>query len=480
MKVAGASGVGATLAGCISSNDGGGGGEGQGDKISMDEPSEAITVKWAGDQNFKKAQSDINKALHDAGLSEKITVEVVEGSFTTGDRRTKYKNILDAGQQTPTLLMMDNGWTIPFIARDQIMNLSDALPKSMIDEVNSNYFEASVSTATMDGSLYAIPLFADFPTIQYRKDLVEEAGYDPEGENWATEPMNWQKFSEVTKKTMDETDAGMGFTFQAAAYEGLSCCDFNEFMSSWGGAYFGDHDNLFGPIGDRPITVTEQPVVDSIKMMRTFIHGENDPQALDGITGNIAPTQVLQMKEETSREPFTKGNAVMHRNWPYSIVINGAEDAFGEDLGVMPIPYGVKAGEAKYEGTGGPVAALGGWHLALNPNATDAKKSAAAQVLKTLQTEQAQLALFEIGGWIPPVPSRLESDKAKELDVIGRYVDTLKIAGENAIPRPATRVWNQQSSQISQEVNAALQQNKTPKKAMESLKESLEQIESSA
>ena len=27
----------------------------------------------------------------------------------------------------------------------------------------------------------------------YRKDLVEEAGYDPEGENWATEPMSWQE-----------------------------------------------------------------------------------------------------------------------------------------------------------------------------------------------------------------------------------------------------------------------------------------------
>jgi ABC-type glycerol-3-phosphate transport system substrate-binding protein len=485
VKVASATGGGLALAGCVSQNDGGGSdptdsGGRTDTQINTDAPDEEITVQWAGDSNFKDAESDINDALHAAGLPDNVTVEILTGSFTTGDRQAKYKNVLSAGQEEPTIIMMDNGWTIPFIVRGQITNLSDALPQEMIDTVKNDYFEASVSTATMNGDLYAVPLFADFPTIQYRKDLVEKAGYDPESENWATEAMDWSKFSEITKQTRDQSNTDMGFTFQASAYEGLSCCDFNEFMSSYGGAYFGDHDNLFGPVGDRPITVTEQPVVDSLKMLRTMIHGSDDEYAMDGITGNIAPQQVLQMTEEPSREPFTKGNAVMHRNWPYSIVINGAEDAFGEDLGVMPIPQGVPASEAQYDNTGGPVAALGGWHLALNPNSTSEQKQAAVQVLKALQTEQAQLALFEIGGWIPPVPERLASSKAQELDVIGRYVDTLKVAGENAIPRPVTRVWSQESTQISKEVNATLSQDKSPTKAMESLKSSLEQIENSA
>ena len=487
VKVASATGSGLALAGCVSQNDGSGGDGGDGGdggrtdtQIETDAPDEDVTVQWAGDSNFKKAQGKINDALHEAGLAENISVEILTGSFTTGDRQAKYKNILSAGQEEPTIIMMDNGWTIPFIARGQITNLSDALPKSMVDTVKNDYFEASVSTATMDGDLYAIPLFADFPTVQYRKDLVEEAGFDPENEGWATNAMDWAKFSEVTKQTLDQTDTDMGFTFQAKAYEGLSCCDFNEFMSSYGGAYFGEHENLFGPVGDRPITVDEQPVIDSLKMVRTLIHGDDDEHSLDGITGNIAPQQVLQMTEEPSREPFTKGNVVMHRNWPYSIVINGAEDAFGKDLGVMPIPQGVPENEATYDRTGGPVAALGGWHLALNPNSSSKHKQAAVQVLKTLQTEQAQLSLFEIGGWIPPVPERLGSSKAKDLDVIGRYVDTLKVAGENAIPRPVTRVWSQQSTQISKEVNGVLSQDKAPEAAMKSLKESLKQIENSA
>ncbi|WP_368408794.1 extracellular solute-binding protein [Haloarchaeobius amylolyticus] len=486
MKVAGASGVGVGLAGCISSNDGGGGGGGGGGgedtetdtQINTEAPEEDITVQFAGDSNFKKVEGEINKILHDNGLPSNITLEVIAGSFTTGDRKAKYKNILSAGQKKPTIMMLDNGWMLPFVVRGQLQNLSKSIPSEITDKVMNDYFEASVSTATMDGDLYGIPLFTDVPTIHYRKDLVEQAGYDPDNNGWATEPMSWSKFSEVIRTTMDETGKD-GFTWQGKAYEGLSCCAFNEFMSTQGGAYFGSLDNLFGPVGDRPITVNEEPVIRSLKMMRTFIHGNDDPQALDSITGNISPQAVVQMTEEPSREPFTNGEAIANRNWPYSIVINGAEDAFGKDLGVMPIPYGVEEGQAKYDGVGGTCSALGGWHLGINPNSTDTQKQAAVQIFKAITKQDAQLRLFELGGWIPPVPSVFENKKAQELDIIGRYLDTLKVGGQNMVPRPVTRVWGQESTQISKEVNATIQQNKTPAKAMESLAASLKQIENS-
>jgi ABC-type glycerol-3-phosphate transport system substrate-binding protein len=272
----------------------------------------------------------------------------------------------------------------------------------------------------------------------------------------------------------------MGFTFQANVYEGLSCCDFNEFMSSWGGAYFGALENLFGPVGDRPVTVDEEQVLDSIRMIRTFIHGEDDPEALDGYTGNISPQAVLQWTEEPSRQPFTGGSAVMHRNWPYSININGAEDAFGEDLGVMPIPYGVTPSEAKYEGTGGPVAALGGWHIALNPNAPSEQKQAALQIMRAMQQDQFQLDYMEVLGLLPPKPELFNSDRAANVPILGRYVDQLRVAGENAIPRPVTVVWPQQSGRIAQQVNTAYAQEKTPEQAMADLKGQLESIEQSA
>ncbi|WP_410767035.1 substrate-binding domain-containing protein [Haloferax sp. DFSO60] len=495
VKAAGASGVAVGLAGCISTGGGdgdGGNGGGDGDTdtpINTEAPTEDITIQWAADTRIADAEEEVLQALSDAGLPDNITVDIIAGSQVTDNRQAQYQQWLSGGREEPTLLMMDSGWTIPFIARNQLQNLSQSLPSEMTDAINNEYFEASVATATgSDGDLYGQPLFPDFPTMQYRKDLLRNAGYtDDDFETWATESMSWEEFSAITKEALDANDVQYGYTFQANVYEGLSCCDFNEFMTSYGGAYFGGRENLFGPVGDRPITVEEEPVINSIRMVRTLIHGEDDEYALDGITGNIAPEAVLQWTEEPSRQPFTTGNAVMHRNWPYSIVINGAEPSaendqtgFGEDLGVMPIPYGVTPDEAEYEGTGGPVAALGGWHLTMNPNSSDEQKQAGVQVMKAMQDEQFQLDMFRIIGWIPPRPTLLDSDEAAEVDIIGRYLPALKVAGENAIPRPVTVVWPQESGRVSQEVNAAYAQEKSPEQAMADLASQLEQIEQNA
>ncbi|MBB6646968.1 extracellular solute-binding protein [Halobellus ruber] len=471
----------AGLAGC-SGGGGDGGGGGTDEPIDTDAPDEEVTIQVAADSNFANAADDIIQTLReDGGLPENIDIEFLAGSFTTGDRRSQYQQILSAGQQRPTIMMMDNGWTIPFIARRQIANLSQQLPSSITDTVTNDYLGNMVATAQgQTGDLYGIPLFADFPTIQYRKDLMREAGYsDSDFETWATEPMRWQEFSQAVRETMDATDTQMGFTWQGDNYEGLSCCDFIEFMGSHGGSYFGEFENYFGPVGDRPITVNDESVINAIRMMRTFIYGQDDSTALEGYA-DISPDAVVSYTEEPSREPFTNGNAVALRNWPYSININAASDVFGEDLGVMPIPYTVPLGESQYGTIGGSTSALGGWHLTLNPNASDVRKQAAVQLFRALQTDEVRLRMFEIGGWIPPIPDLINTERTRELDPIGRYVDSLQVAGENALPRPVTVVWPQESSQIATEVNAALRQEKSPSQAMSDLESSLQSIEEQA
>jgi len=481
--LAAAGGAGATigLAGCLGGGDGGDGG-GDGGPINTEPPEEDVTIQIAADSNFANASEDIVQTLReDGGLPENISIEFLAGSFTTGDRRSQYQQLLSGGEQRPTVLMMDNGWTIPFIAREQIANLSDELPASITDQVQNDYLSNMVATAqNTDGDLFGIPLFADFPTIQYRKDLMREAGYtDEDFDTWATEPMTWQEFSTVVAETQEATDTENGFLWQGSSYEGLACCDFIEFMGSHGGSYFGEFENYFGPIGDRPVTVEEENVINAIRMMRTFINGSDDEVALDGYE-NISPDAVVQYTEEPSREPFTNGNAVALRNWPYSININGAEDAFGEDLGVMPIPYAVSEEDSPYESIGGSTSALGGWHLTLNPNANESRKRAALQLFQALQVDEVRLRLFEIGGWTPPIADLINTERTRELDLIGRYVDSLQVAGENALPRPVTSVWPQESTQIAKEVNASLRQQKTPTQAMSDLAESIESIENQA
>jgi ABC-type glycerol-3-phosphate transport system substrate-binding protein len=196
------------------------------------------------------------------------------------------------------------------------------------------------------------------------------------------------------------------------------------------------------------------------------------------MTGDIAPRTVLQWEEESSRKPFAAGNAVMHRNWPYAIAISGAEEEFGENLGVMPIPYAVTPEKAKFDGYGGSVSSLGGWHMALNPNA--ARPEASKEVLRAMAEPEFQLWLFETLGYLPPRRSLFDSDRATDVPVMGRYVETLKYSVAHAIPRPVTVAWPPESAKIAQQANASFSGLKSPTEAMTDLKRQLQNIEAAS
>ena len=465
VKAAGATGIATGLAGCTAL-----GGE-----------TGANRVQWMAGSNEVGVQGDIRKALYNAGLSRDVEIEIVSGPSNTSAKQQLLQRWLDAKLENPDLILMDSGWAIPFIVRGQALNLtqSEAFPDSYVRRIENQYFESSVRTAKhpLTGDLYGVPLFPDFPTMQYRKDLVKKAGYSPERENWATQSMHWKKFAQITKEVKEQNNLDYGFTFQASSYEGLSCCDFNEFMTSWGGAYFGGRDNLFGPVGKRPVTVNQQGVIDSIRMIRTFIAGPNAPGTLNDYAGNISPRAVLSWIEEPSRAPFASGNAAMHRNWPYaiSLTLEEADWATPETYGVMPIPYAVTDQQSQYQNIGGPVAALGGWHNVINPYSD--KIDQCVQVLEAMAKPSFKFKMFELLGYIPPEPDLLDSRRARQVPLIGNYVKQLRIAGENAIPRPVTVVWPQESTKIAQIVNNSYAGEIAPEQAMATLQSQLKAIE---
>ncbi|RBI63199.1 sugar ABC transporter substrate-binding protein [halophilic archaeon] len=435
----------------------------------------ATTIQWAGNPVDKQNVDAINQALRDAGMPQNVEIEVIVTSNISDDVQQQYRQWLQAGRNQPDILRMDSGWTIPFIARNQIANLSNELSQNSVNRIKQDNFTASVNTASApNGDLYAVPYFTDLPTIQYRKDWVTDAGFDPDGQNWATEPISWERFSQVISQTQQQQNTQYGYSWQANAYEGLSCCTFNELMTTWGGAYFGGRDNLFGPVGERPITVDEQPVIDALRMGRTFIHGQQDQFSMQGYQ-QISPEAVLQWTEGPSQSAFMNGNAVAMRWWPSGLY--EAAQEYGDQLGVMPIPYGVQPDQAKYDGTGGTAAALGGWHLALNPNSQN--KQAAVQVLNAVAKPAFREFTFRQLGYFPPDSTFLQTQRAQQVDIWGDYLETLRLAGETAIPRPVTVLWPDESTAIADRVNAVLAQQQAPDQAMSALKSTLQDIEGS-
>lgn len=440
---------------------------------------EPNTIVMTGDTDFEEAMvgdrgsPSVQESLWDAGLDDDISVEVQASVDDTDQRMQAYQSTLQAGRSPPDIFMMDSGWTLPFILREQTTSMTEALSDDVLETVEEEYLDASLETARHPETdeLHAVPLFPDFGTMQYRQDLVEDAGYDTSG--WDEDPPSWEEFAIAAAEARDEAGVDFGFTTQADSYEGLSCCSFNEVMTTWGGAYFGGAGNLF-EAGERPITVNSEPVLDAIRMMRAFVHGEDDPHALDGYP-EIAPSTIVQWTEEEARSPFAAGNAVMHRNWPYSIGISGVEEEFGEDLGVMPMPYAVSEDEAEFEGAGGPAHALGGWHLVLNPNTE--RTDMALEVIEAFTEEEVMATIFETLSFIPPKVELLDEFDPDDVGPVARYSDQIQQAADNAIPRPVTDIWPEQSAVIAQELHAAFRGAKSPEESMSDLESRLGQSE---
>ncbi|WP_265111650.1 extracellular solute-binding protein [Halosolutus halophilus] len=414
----------------------------------------------------------VQQALWDAGLDEDIRVDIQTVVSDSATRMQTTQSALEAGRAPPDIHLMDSGWTVPFILRNQTVNLSENLSDDVLQRVNDDYLEAILETARHpeSGDLHALPMFPDLGFTLYRQDLIEDAGHDTSG--WGTDPPSWEKFANAVSDARDQAGLNYGYTTQAAAYEGLSCCTFNEVMTSWGGAYFGSSENLF-TAGERPVTVNEQPVIDAIRMMRSFIEGESG-NALDGYP-QICPSPIVQWTEQESLSPFAAGNAVSNRNWSYAIAETGTEEVFGENLGVMTRPYAVSEEEAEYEGTGGTAAALGGWNLAVSPFSE--RQEEALQVLEAFSHEEVMLTIFELAGFLPPNLDLVGEANPDDVGPVARYGDVVNSASENAIPRPATDLWPEQSALIYQEINAAYRGAKAPESAMNDLAEELEQSE---
>ncbi|NGM69661.1 extracellular solute-binding protein [Natronolimnobius sp. AArcel1] len=465
VKAAGASGATVGLAGCV-----------YGDESSDD------AVVWGFDPDAEaEVGEEIVDMLYENGLSDDIDVELQPGDSDTGDRRDTYTQLLESEETQPDLFMMDNGWVNIFIQQGHIANLENELSDDALATIEDEYFESFTETARDPdtGDLYGVPMYPDYPVMQYRKDYAREAGYDDDDfDEWATEPMTWEEWAEITEEIVDASDAEYGLATQWDVFEGTACCTWNEVMSSFGGAYFGGSDNLLGPVGDRPVTVDEPEFIEGLQMMRTFVADEHDDYTLEEYPTGLATSSITSWQEEDAREAIAGGDAVMQRNWPYAIVENITGDDYDisvDDYGTMPMPYGVSEDDAAQQGTGGTTSALGGWHVVLNPNSERTEE--AIEVLETIMEDDYSLGLFEIWGWTPPKPHLFETEEAEEIEPIGNYMDTLRVAGENAMPRPVTEVWPDQATLIAEEVNGAVAGDKSPEDAAADLQEGLEATE---
>ncbi|ELZ05792.1 ABC transporter substrate-binding protein, partial [Natrialba asiatica] len=274
-----------SVAGCIS--------DGADGEVSIGEyTGDEVTLEYATAPLFGDVEDELIESLRNAGLNENIDIEFSTGVWGADDQQDRYTQILQAGRSTPDIMLTNFAYTSAFAPREWLVDLNDALPQEKLDELESEYHETMVDAMRWEGGLYGIPQFVDIPTILYRKDYVENAGYDPEEENWSVEPMTWDRFATIASDAVEANDVDHGYT-TTLNQRTIGHQTGYEKVVTMGGNYFGEMANQHGPIGDRPVTIDDEPVIETLRLLRTFMHGSDDAHARSDLDGGFLPSAAL-------------------------------------------------------------------------------------------------------------------------------------------------------------------------------------------
>jgi hypothetical protein len=102
-------------------------------------------VQIAANTDLKNNLDAIQSKRHEVGLSKDIEITATAGSASTGARKQQYNRWLSANLEQPSLFLMDSGWTIPFVVRNQLANVSELRP-NLAKTIQNEYFDTFVQS----------------------------------------------------------------------------------------------------------------------------------------------------------------------------------------------------------------------------------------------------------------------------------------------------------------------------------------------
>ena len=408
----------------------------------------------------------VRDALREAGLPDDVEVSV--GGSSLGDNKRMFEDAVSDGSADPELLVYGGntaGEELRLTAADHdFPDLRSVVGPSLAEDA----FRMGRAAMTVDDRLVGLPLFAVPSVVAYRQDWVAEAGYPVA--DWDDDPPDWPTFARAVRAVRDERGVG-GFLFdtRGGSYpHGL----FHDLLVGYGGAYFGDPSRfLFGPVGDRPVTVGAAAGVDAARHLQALVGSGDDEFAGLGPAGAVSADDALGR--------VATGEAIACRTLASRLATLGRPAL--ERVGVTRVP-GVPGVTDPLAWTGCPASSYFGQYAVLNPNATGGPREAAAAVLRAMATETFQRRLFEVtvGGdsrvWFPARRSAYPRDTADE-DGLRQFARPIRDANEHGLTLPVTPAWSEQYRVVDDALSGVVAGERDPEP---SLAEELRGIEESA
>jgi multiple sugar transport system substrate-binding protein len=357
-----------------------------------------------------------------------------QGNADTGQRFDKLRTQMQAGGEDLDVILGDVIWTAQLAESDWISDLSDRFTESQRKE----FLPGSVEAITYEGKTFGMPWFTDTGLLYYRKDLLQESGFDGP-------PKTWDELKQMTLKVREDAGLKYGFVFQGAAYEG-GVCDGMEFIWTHGG-------EVLDPDDPTRVLVDSPEAIAGLATERSMI------------TEGISPEGVTVYKEDESAGAFLNGDAVFLRNWPYVYALVGTSEypkLEPEQVGVSELP------SADGEPGNGTV---GDQPLYISSTAKD--PDAAWKFIQFLSAPEQQKIRAVEGAYLP-TRTALYSDP--EIQEKVPVVPLAQEALQHTRPRPVSPYYSDMSLEMAEQFNASLSGDISPEEAARTLKEQLERF----
>ncbi|RTH06493.1 ABC transporter substrate-binding protein [Thermus scotoductus] len=403
-----------------------------------------LSTAWAQQTRLRvfiggQQRPDVMRKIFDAyeGRNPGIKVEIEVGGATSDQQQQYLTTVLTSRDPSLDVILIDIIRPAQYKAAGWADPLDRYLPRASRDALLKRYLPAYVRANIVDGTLVALPSFADAQFLFYRKDLLEKYGFKP--------PATWDEAIRQAQAILQgEKDPNLnGIGFMGNISEGTVC---SFLLPIWaaGGDVTDDQGRLI---------LTEDLARRSLQFWLDLMDKHR-----------VSPPNMAEKAQDTIRREMQQGRWIFGTLFAYAWAHfqNDPDSRVKGKIGVTTMP--------RFEG-GRSASCLGGWQWTIS--AFSRNKAQAYQLLRFLSSPEVAKVLAIEASNLPPFP-----ELYKDPDILRAnpwFADALPVV-LNARARPVHPRYPEIADIMRRGLNAVLARTKTPEQAAKEIVQGLRAI----